>query len=660
MKKSIRLRARALARFSLPAFSVLSLAVAASVQAQGLEINPVVVVSSRVNEQMSDALPSISVIKRSDIEKFRYADLYELLSGQPGMQLTRSGGAGNPTSVFMRGANSTQTLVLVDGIPFASQGAIGAISPLEAIPVAQVERVEIFRGNASAVYGPGAAGGVIHIFTQSATALADGVDAKVEVGSMNSRALQTSMRKNIGDGQLSLTFSDNRSDGISTLTPSRYAHLPSINVNPDRNGFDSQSLGLGWRQNLSAATQLSLHYLNTSTLASYDNPYANSRTERWGSQSKLELGGAQLSHLISDVWKTSLAYGQSLSKLSTLTNDVLNADYGTTHSRQQQLKWDNLVALGNDTQFSFGYGSQVAELDAGRTSYDYNVTPATPIDVRVNKSVRQERLFGGVNQQVGAWSWRVNLGHEQLPGSQSGDTYLLGTGYELNRNYKITWTRSTAIQSPTVGQLYDVAYGGNASLKPEHSSSTEVGLQFKDDNSFWRVVAFDAQYKDMIAASSNLVADPFWAAQYITQLENLSRTQNKGFEFAYAKKWASWGVQLAYTTQNPENLSSSRPIQNRAKRFGSVTVSHSINERTSLNAKVLATSDQWTPMTGSFSSAALVPGYAVLNLSAEHKARPDVKLTFTVLNALDKTFFHLDGYNNPGRTYFMALKYAYR
>ncbi|WP_310615033.1 TonB-dependent receptor domain-containing protein [Limnohabitans sp.] len=657
MKKFIRPRARAIARFATPALSVLSLAVAASVQAQDIEINPVVVVSSRVNEQLSDVLPSVSVINKSDIEKFRYADLYELLSGQAGMQLTRAGGAGNPTSVFMRGANSTQTLVLVDGIPFASQGAIGAISPLEAIPVAQVERVEIFRGNASAVYGPGAAGGVIQIFTQSATALTEGVDVKAEMGSLNSRTLQTSMRKNLGDGQLSLTLSDNRSDGISTLTPARYSNLPNIKVNPDRNGFDSQSLGLGWRQNLSVATQLAFHYLNTSTLASYDNPYANSTSERWGSKSKLELGGAQLSHRISEVWKTTLTYGQSISKLSTLTNDILNADYGTSNSRQQQLKWDNLVALGNETQITFGYGNQVAELDTGRTSYDNN---ASPVDIYVKKSVRQERFFGGVNQQVGAWSWRANLSYEQLPGSQSGDTYLVGAGYELNRNYKITLTRSTAIQSPTVGQLYDVAYGGNVALKPEHSSSTEVGLQFKDDNSFWRVVAFDVQYKDMIAASTNPVGDPFWAAQYITQLENLSSTQNKGFEFAYARKWASWGAQLAYTSQNPENLNSSRPIQNRAKRFGSVTVSHFLDDRTSLNAKVLATSDQWTPMTGSFSSAALVPGYAVLNLSADHKVRPDVKLTLSVLNALDKTYFHLDGYNNPGRSYFMGLKYAYR
>ena len=100
--------------------------------------------------------------------------------------------------------------------------------------------------------------------------------------------------------------------------------------------------------------------------------------------------------------------------------------------------------------------------------------------------------------------------------------------------------------------------------------------------------------------------------------------------------------------------------QNRAKRFGSVTVSHFWDERTSLNAKVLATSERWTPMIGSFSSSALVPGYAVLNLSADHQVRPDLKLSFSVLNALDKTYFHLDGYNNPSRTYHMGLKYAYR
>jgi vitamin B12 transporter len=170
-------------------------------------------------------------------------------------------------------------------------------------------------------------------------------------------------------------------------------------------------------------------------------------------------------------------------------------------------------------------------------------------------------------------------------------------------------------------------------------------------------VAFEVHYKDMIAASNNLVTDRFWRDQGVKQLENLSNTQNKGLEFAYARKWAAWGAQLAYTMQTLENLSSSRPIQNRANRFGSVTVSYLLDERTSFNAKVLATSEQWTPSVG---DAVLVPGYAILNLSADHKVRPDLKLNFSVLNALDATYFHLDGYNNPGRVYFMGLKYAFR
>lgn len=624
------------------------------------ELNPVVVVSGRMNEPLSDALPSVSVIQKSDIEKFRYADLYELLSGLPGMQLTRSGGAGNPTSVYMRGANSTQTLVLVDGVPFASQGAIGASSPLEAIALSQVDRVEILRGNASAVYGPGAAGGVIQIFTQSPNTSGDSVDVKADLGSMDTRTLHTAVRKTIGDGQLNVSFSDDRSNGISTMSPSRYANVPNLNINPDRNGLDSKSFSFGWRYSISASTQLALNYLKTSTLASYDNPYAATNTEQWASRSKLETAGVQVSHRLTDSWKTTLAYGQSISKLSTLTDDVLNADYGTTNSRQQQFKWDNLILLGKETQATFGYTNQESQLDARRTSYDWNVFPATPIDVRVNTSVRQERIFGGINQHTQAWSWRINLSHEKLPGGQSGDTYLLGAGYALNPNYKITWTRSTAIQAPTVGQLYDVAYGGNANLKPEHSVNTEVGLQFKDNNSFWRVVAFDVKYKEMIAASSNPVADPFWAAQFVTQLENLSNTQNNGVEFSYGRKWAAWALQLAYTTQKPVNLSSARPIQNRAKQFGSVSLSHFMDEQTSLNAKILATAPRWTPKIGSFSESAFVPGYAVLNLSAEHRLRSDLKLTFSVLNALDKTYYHLDGYSNPGRTYHIGMKYTYR
>jgi len=107
MKKSIRLRTRALARFSAPALSVLSLAVAASVQAQGIEVNPVVVSASRMEQPLSDVLSSVSVITRADIDKSQAVTLADLLQGEAGFEFGRNGGLGATTSFFCVGKTAS-------------------------------------------------------------------------------------------------------------------------------------------------------------------------------------------------------------------------------------------------------------------------------------------------------------------------------------------------------------------------------------------------------------------------------------------------------------------------------------------------------------------------------------------------------------------------
>ena len=109
MKKSIRARAFA------PALSVLSLAVAASVQAQMLEINPVVVSATLMEQPLSQVLSSVSVITRQDIEKTQAATLADLLQGEAGFEFGRNGGPGTVTSFFLRGQNSSNVALLIDG-----------------------------------------------------------------------------------------------------------------------------------------------------------------------------------------------------------------------------------------------------------------------------------------------------------------------------------------------------------------------------------------------------------------------------------------------------------------------------------------------------------------------------------------------------------------
>ena len=152
MKKSI-LFALYLSIFSLSLF------------AEDIDLNPIVVISNRQEQRLSDVMTSVSVITRQDIERLQPHDIGSILQGQPGIEIVRAGGLGMQTSIFMRGTNSSQVLVLVDGMKVTDE--FSNATPLQNIPIGQVDRIEILRGNASALYGPRAMGGVIQIFTLS-------------------------------------------------------------------------------------------------------------------------------------------------------------------------------------------------------------------------------------------------------------------------------------------------------------------------------------------------------------------------------------------------------------------------------------------------------------------------------------------------------------
>ena len=121
-----------------------------------------VVTATRSTQLLSATMPHTTVINREDIERSQASDLVTLLQREAGLQRTQNGGVGTVSSIFMRGAPSLQTLVLVDGVALNKQDASGAVS-LEHVMLDNVERVEIVRGNVSAIYGSGAIGGVIQM-----------------------------------------------------------------------------------------------------------------------------------------------------------------------------------------------------------------------------------------------------------------------------------------------------------------------------------------------------------------------------------------------------------------------------------------------------------------------------------------------------------------
>ena len=189
---------------------------------------PVVVVTAtrqatRANELLSD----VTVIDREAIESSGQESIADLLARQPGIQMSSSGGPGTSTSFYVRGARPEQTKVLVDGVPLNSVDLSG--SPLRFLPLANVERIEILRGPASALYGADAIGGVIQIFTRGGT---QGLKADAFAGYGTHNTWQASAGLSGGNEQWRFRLEGNHqsSDGFS-------AQKHASNKDADNDGY---------------------------------------------------------------------------------------------------------------------------------------------------------------------------------------------------------------------------------------------------------------------------------------------------------------------------------------------------------------------------------------------------------------------------------------
>ena len=174
---------------------------------------------------------AITVITRQELEKHESAVVSDVLRAVPGLDVMQYGQPGSLTSLFTRGTNSTQTLVLVDGVRMNSPYFSGY--DWSSMTTENIERIEIVRGPFSALYGSDAIGGVVQIFTRPG---AEGIVGRATGEAGNQGQGQGSAFVSAGEGPFSATASY------------RYVAFNGDGPNTDwreRNGSASLSARLG-------------------------------------------------------------------------------------------------------------------------------------------------------------------------------------------------------------------------------------------------------------------------------------------------------------------------------------------------------------------------------------------------------------------------------
>ena len=216
--------------------------------------------ATRVPQALTDLVADVSIIDRGQIERSGATGVGDVLARLPGVEMSRNGGVGGTTSVYLRGAETRFTAVYIDGVRVDSQGTGGA--SWDVIPLSQVDRIEVLRGPAAAIYGSDALGGVVQIFTRRGEGLASPYIG-FGMGTYGTTKAEAGVSGAQGAWDYSVGLLRQESKGFNSLPT----------ANPDDDGYKNESVVARVGLALTPSHRLDLSVLNSQLNAQYDNQW---------------------------------------------------------------------------------------------------------------------------------------------------------------------------------------------------------------------------------------------------------------------------------------------------------------------------------------------------------------------------------------------------
>lgn len=621
----------AFSTFTLPvtALSGLSLFIPASAWGQSPVLDPVVVTASRASTPLSQVLVSLDVLDRAAIEQAQASSLADLLSALAGFEFGRNGGAGTTTSFFLRGHNSVNVVVLVDGVRATTDG-IGFVSSID-IPLHRIERVEVLRGNASALYGNAANGGVIHIFTRQD----DGISAQVGVGSQGAGSANFALGTTVGKTGVSLRLGQDRTAQLSSM---RVDQRPM--ANPDKDQTTASSFALGLNHAIGTGYKLRFTYSVDDVTSEYDDDAFGFGNPSDVHELARKTRSSQITWLAqyNPAWTSELALSHTTHNLEDRLNDSLKTGdytYGLANSRQNGLRWSNEFALDSQTQLVLGLDHSVEDFESDARLSGYNTTKT------------DTGYFAGLGAKVQKWTWQANVRHDRLStrnrrdasmATDSVNSVLFGSIYQINPKWKILANASTGFRTPSVGERAATA----SSLEKETFQSREISTVYQADRSRAKLTYFESDMTDLIAYNSAF------------NLVNLN-AENAGIEASAETTFGTTTMAVRWTEQNPLNLETGNALARRAKRLISLDIKQPVGQ----HQVGLTVGYQGKRRDSDFSNQVL-DAYTLIGLSGTYKINSQWRLVGRLDNVLGTQYQLAHGYGALGRSGYLTLNYSVR
>ncbi len=584
----------------------------------------IVVTANRLPSPAETVGSSVTVIDGEEIERRHETSVLDLLRTVPGLEVARTGGPGSVASVFIRGANSNHTLVLIDGVRVLNTSGGFDFSGLEAD---NVERIEVLRGPQSTLYGSEAIGGVVSITTRRGR---PGFHANLDVrgGSLDTREGRLVLDGGSERFDYSVSIADSRTDGVSAAS--------ELRGNAENDPYSDQTASGRFSLRLPASGRLDLVARHAETDASLDGfTFGVGPTDDLNFTQKRRLSVASL---------------QLFQPVASRMNLRVNASASKDESRLRD----------PDTDFNNAdFESRVEEVSA---QSDFKLTPSDTLVVGVAKERRQgETVSAAYDESLDVdsawsendWSWRERLyvtagaRHDRYSRSGEETTYRV-TGTYLVSSWKLLGSVGTGFRGPSFDELF-FPFAGNPDLVPESSRGWDAGVErsFLGGTVTAGVTWFEHRFRDLIAFDLTTF-----------RFGNVRRAESRGAEASLRvrprKEFGISEITAAYTYNDTEDLDTGLQLARRPKNRLSLTGTFEPVERFQGSASLVAVRDRID------SDGTKMDDYERLDLSFECRVRPWLAPYLQLENVLDDEYEEVNGYTAPGFVGFLGVRFRYQ
>ncbi|MGH7068263.1 MAG: TonB-dependent receptor plug domain-containing protein [Acetobacteraceae bacterium] len=627
---------------------------------EAAQIPETIVTATRIPTPLGEIPAGVTVITRQMIENRGYTTLVDALSAVPGLRIVQSGGPGANASVFIRGTDSNQVLVLENGVPVNDPSDPNGAFNFGSDTLVGVSRIEVIRGPMSSVYGSSAIGGVINIITTPGSGPPE-ASVSVAAGLPDASQIETGLSGATGPFDYRLDAGAGSQEGFD-VTPRRESVYTG-----ERDGFQNQqgSFDLGWT--IGPGTRLSMYASGRHSLEGFDtlgSPAFDAPNEVGYSTSA--LGTLQLSSQVLPWWQSVLMasglydFRHYLDPLNPADpNQESNNDH--YQGTRIDLQWNNTIDLpdrgpARDQTATFGFERTT---DFANSSLNDSF-----FGVPFIEETRAEQTSSAWHMGVQSTLWRRltlsgNLREDAVASFGQAFTWRAGLVLavpELRSRFRVSG--GTAFLAPSLFDLFGSGGGfeGNPNLKPEQSIGFEIGWSTsvpafgERDFAGLSVTYFHTDVKDLIETQFSPVFTTV----------NIGLAQLQGVESTLSLQPAKWlAANFGYTFTEARDADTGQLLLRRPLNQFSANLLIRPWRNVTIAPEILYIGrfeDALVDNAGFPAGTGFSPSGTIVNVNTTWQLTPKLAVFLTGNNIFDSKFEPASGFALPGASFLLGAR----